>query len=155
MTNVTPVTYVVALAVAIVARETSAVDVDATATTAATTTNRSTCDGDVLCTVNAFCRDNGVNCHGVLSAVIGALDPTTHSVGSTAINYTTLFISLIVILKCIIVGLASLLAKIHCQRKRERRDASSLLLEMGDYRRRRSVGAGGDDTDADGDVRKR
>lgn len=83
---------------------------------------------DAMCIVNRFCREAGIDCDAILRSLVAALSST--GTGS-AVSYTTIFVAVIILLKLVIVALSWLIAKLHCQRRRDRkRDKDEALVEL-------------------------
>lgn len=82
--------------------------------------------GDTACLLRNMCIAENVSCDAFLRLL--KPPPSTMSTGDTSslvdgkLNLNTIFISVIVFLKCVIVALGSLIAKRYCNDRREARE---------------------------------
>lgn len=81
---------------------------------------------DPVCIANNFCHEAGIDCDGILRSLVTALSNNAGNV----VSYTTIFVTIIVLLKLVIVALSWLVAHLHCKRKRDRKRAISELAEI-------------------------
>lgn len=93
--------------------------------TATTTTN---CErNDAICQLRKMCSSENVDCEallGVLQRRFDNGDRTANCCGGItgSLNLNTIFVSIIILLKCIIVGLGTVIARRYCNDRREARE---------------------------------